>query len=180
VATDSLETHGPKKPITFDDCKIVVQGTANNFFTVSGGFRSGPIQFVVQGQLHEVEWDTQKTATKAYKAVTGPKDPKKVADEWKRLTMLQLDSLPIQSRIQFKEIKNNQMLFVGLLADGSIDAQVATFTFDGRRFDIIVVRPPMNKFRSIAGTEVSGTDCSTPQLSLFLGVSSLGPTPAWG
>ena len=122
-----------------------MQGTANNFFTVSGGIRSATIS--------QVEWDTQKTAAKAYKAVTGPKDPKRVADEWKRLSMLQLDSLSIQDRRALGAIKNNQMLFVGLLRDGSIDAQVATFSFDGKEFGITVVRPPMNQVRSIAEGE---------------------------
>lgn len=34
AATDSLETHSNRPP-TFDDCKIVKQGTANSFFTIS-------------------------------------------------------------------------------------------------------------------------------------------------
>jgi hypothetical protein len=157
LATDSIETHAHPPP-TFDDCKIVVQGTTNNFFTVSGGVRSGTIPFVVQGRPRRVEWDTQRTATKAYKAVKSPKDPKKVADEWKRLTMEQLDSLPAPTRINLKIIQYNQMLFVGLLGDGSIDAQVATFSFDGKKFDITIVRPPMNKFRSIAEGEKAAYD----------------------
>jgi hypothetical protein len=152
LATDSIETHAHPPP-TFDDCKIIAQGTANKFFTVSGGVRSATIMFVDQGKPGKVEWDTQKTATKAYKTVTSPKDPKKVAEEWKRLTMQQLDSLPIHLRVSVRPLQSNQMLFVGLLADGSIDAQVATFSFDGKRFDITIVRPPMNRFRSIAEGE---------------------------
>jgi hypothetical protein len=45
------------------------------------------------------------------------------------------------------------MLFVGLLPDGSIDAQVATFSFDVKTFDITIVRPPKNKIRSMAEGE---------------------------
>lgn len=157
LATDSIETHAHPPP-TFDDCKIVVQGAANNFFTVSGGVRSAAITFVDQGKPGKVEWDTQKTAARAYKAATDPKDPKKVAEEWKRLTMQQLDSLPIHTRIVLRPLQHNQMIFVGLLMDGTIDAQVATFSFDGTKFDITIVRPPMNKFRSIAEGEKAAND----------------------
>jgi hypothetical protein len=142
VATDSLETHSNEPP-TFDDCKIVTQGTANNFFTVSGGVRSGP------------NWDdTQETAAKAYRSVRGSKDPGKVAEEWRRLILLQVKSLPDRDRFTLEWIiRYNMMLFVGLLADGSINARVAAFSFDGKHFDIVLVRPPMNKLRSIGEGE---------------------------
>ena len=62
-------------------------------------------------------------AKEAYQAVKGPKDPGTVAAEWRRLTLQQLNSLPIQTRKEVIELKNNEMLFVGLLLDGSIDAR---------------------------------------------------------
>jgi hypothetical protein len=146
VATDSLETHSDKPP-TFDDCKIVAQGTANNFFTVSGGVRSGP------------NWDTQETAAKAYRSVRGSKDPGKVAEEWRRLILLQIKSLPDNGRLTLERIvRYNMMLFVGLLADGSIDARVAAFIFDDKHFDISLVRPPMDKVRSIGEGEKAAAE----------------------
>lgn len=141
AATDSLETHSNRPP-TFDDCKIVKQGTANSFFTISGGVRSGP------------NWDTQGTAAKAYESVRGSKDPGKVADEWRRLILLQLQSLPDRDRTALEWfVRYNMMLFVGLLPDGSIDARVAAFSFDGKHFDISLVRPPTSKLRSIGEGE---------------------------
>lgn len=151
VATDSLETHSDKR-VTFDDCKIVVQGASNDFFTVSGGVRSATIRSRLDRRIM-LDWDTQRMAAKAYKAVVGAKTPEKVAAEWQKLTLGQLNSLPIHTRVEVRDIKNNQMLFVGLLGDKTIDVEVAAFTFDGKQFDITIARPPMNKVRSIAEGE---------------------------
>jgi hypothetical protein len=151
VATDSFQTnwegHGPDN----FDCKIVIQGKANNFLTVSGGVRTAPpLQFTVHGRSRTMTWDSQKLATEAYKSVKGPKDPGKVALEWQRMALNQLNSMPTEIRISAREIGENQMLFAGLLADGSIDVWVAKFQFVGNRFRIKVDRALMNGFVSLA------------------------------
>jgi len=155
VATDSIELHD-RNPPTFDDCKIVKQGTDDNFFTVSGGVRSADITPPNHPPLH---WDTQGTAASAYASVKGSKDPGKVADEWRRLILLQLQSLPDRERSTWEWIvRYNMFLFVGLIADGSIDARVASFRLEGKNFDIDVVPPPVNKLRSIGeGEKAAGT-----------------------
>ena len=144
VATDSIGINDPTKPVDYDNCKIVLQGKSNTFLTVSGGVRRVTIGYEVQGRRIEVKWDTQKMAAEAYEAVKGAKDPEKVAGEWKRRSLDQLNSLPIETRLYLRKIADNRMLFAGLRTDGSIDVWTARFRFDGKQFDMTLERPPMN------------------------------------
>jgi hypothetical protein len=144
VATDSIGVNDPDKPVDYTNCKIVPQGKSNTFLTVSGGVRRVTVDYTAQGRRIEVKWDTQKMAAEAYEAVKGAKDPEKVAGEWKRRSLEQLNSLPIETRLHLRKIADNRMLLAGLRTDGSIDVWTARFNFDGKQFDASLERPTMN------------------------------------
>jgi hypothetical protein len=64
--------------------------------------------------------------------------------------LMQLNSLPAQTRVNAQEIAKNRMLFAGLLDDGSIDVWTADFHLKNGEFDIDLTRPKMDSFQSLA------------------------------
>lgn len=155
VATDSMGINrdDPANPIDYNDCKIVVQGKANNFITVSGGVRRVDIPYENHGRKNTVNWDTQKLATQAYNSVKDARDPEKVANAWRGMALQQLNSLPIKLRLEAGEIGKNKMLFAGIKADGRIDVWLAELHFDGKQFSINLKRPRINFATSMAQGE---------------------------
>jgi hypothetical protein len=148
LATDSFQTNGKNGRPDNNDCKIVFQGKENRFFTVSGGIRTFT--------LGEVKWDTQRTAETAYRMAIGAKEPEKVAQEWKRRSLEQLNSLPplnsvpLSTRLRLKDLPLNRILFAGLRADGSLDVRTIRFLFDGNKYDMKIETPEKNQILPLA------------------------------
>jgi hypothetical protein len=152
VATDSLSVNFNTRKVIYNDCKIVVQGTRNDFVTVSGGTRTVDVAFHKDNGY--LKWNSQELATEAFKFVStanGTKEPRQVAQRWREMALGKLNRLSLMDREAAQRfVGGNKMLFVGLTGNGQIDAWTALLGFQGGLFTIDVEKAFTNKISSLA------------------------------
>jgi hypothetical protein len=155
VATDSMAAvNNGKSPPDYNDCKIDLQGKAQNFITVSGGLRRADGKYGPVDRRRTLNWDSQRFATQAYEAsptVAGFKEPADVASKWKEIALRELSPLPKESREALsRRLVGCVVLFAGVRSDGQLDVQIASVLYSNGQFDVNIWAPHKHEYVPLA------------------------------